>query len=376
VVEAEARALDGFAWLAQLALFLTLGLLAAPSHIAAIAAPALAVALTLTLVARPIATFITLAPFRFRLHERIFAAWAGLRGATPIFLGLAPAALGAPNANLYFSMAFVAVGVSLVAQGWTTPLAARLLGVAGEETEARPLRIGALRGVAVGGAIAAAVAASIAVARIATPAPGITVTPATVAELEGAVGRPGGAIVTSLPADWTDVEDPERRRRLFAATLRPIVQAENARLRAERAEVEAFLVAEERGLALSLGAQARRDVLARAYGLRYEDLDALLARVATRANSLFGRRPSDDGEQGRDSFDDLAESVEEYADTLNAHPAFAAFRDARAAARADGREPTAAELAPFIAPFAADGAAFAASVEEMLQSLPPPGAAS
>src|SRR5690606_6484460 len=117
IVEAEARALDGFAWLAQLFLFLTLGLLATPSHIMVVAGPALAVAVALMLVARPVAVLVTLAPFRFRPNEQLFASWVGLRGAVPIFLGLAPAAFGAPNANLYFSVAFVVVGVSLVAQG-------------------------------------------------------------------------------------------------------------------------------------------------------------------------------------------------------------------------------------------------------------------
>jgi cell volume regulation protein A len=399
VVEAEARALDGFAWLAQLLLFLTLGLLATPSHIVVVAGPALAVALALTLIARPIAVFLSLAPFRFSRNEQLFAAWAGLRGATPIFLGLAPVALGTPNASLYFSVAFVAVGVSLVAQGWTTGAAARLLGVAGEEAE-EGVRIDLLRGGALAVAIAAAVAAVTVLARIAAPAPVITMTPDSVAELEAGMSR-GGALVTALPPDWAAIEDPARRRALFVATLAPLVEAENQRVRAERAELEPLVEDEALGEPLSLSAQARRDVLARAYGVRYADLAELEKRVdvvparlaiaqaalvtgwgtseaALEANALFGRLPSSEGEgetggegqAGARRFESLGDSVADYVDTLNSHPDFAAFREARARARAEGREPTAEELAPYVAPFAEDGEAFAAGVARMLESLP------
>jgi cell volume regulation protein A len=396
VVESEARALDGFAWLAQLALFLILGLLAAPSHIAAIGGPALAVALALTLIARPLAVFATLAPFRFSLNERLFAAWAGLRGATPIFLGLAPVALGTPNASLYFSLAFVAVGVSLVAQGWTTPIAARVLGVGGDAEPGEGIRIGALRGVAVAAAVTASVAAAVMIARLAAPAPAISVSPATAAELEAAVARPGGALVARLPADW-DALDPAARPALFAAVVGPLMEAENARLQAERAEVLALIEAEALGEPASLGGQARRDLLARAYGVGYGDLDELGRRVdvvpprlavaqaahvtgwgmstaAREANALFGRRPrgvgDGEGEAVAPRFNTLADSVADYVATLNTHSDFDAFRDARARARAQGREPTAEELAPFVAPFASEGEDFVASVARILESQP------
>jgi cell volume regulation protein A len=390
IVEAEARALDGFAWLAQLALFLILGLLAAPSHIVAVAVPALAVALALTLIARPLAAFVCLAPFRFSLQEQAFAAWAGLRGATPIFLGLIPVAIGTPNANLYFSVAFVAVGLSLVAQGWTTPLAARLLQVSGEAEAGEQLRIGALRGVAVAAAVAASVTAAVVLARVAAPPPALTVSPASVAELDAALDRSSAAIVTALPPDWTTITDQTRRTTLFVETMRPLVEAENARIREERSEVEAFAEAEARGQPLSLAGQARRDLLARAYGVRYEDIDELLRRVdvvpvdlavaqaalvtgwgtsaaALEDNSLFGRRPSGNGVE---RFPTLLDSVADYASALNSRPDFAAFRDARAAARAEGREPTAEELVAFVAPFAREGEGFAANVRRMIDSLP------
>lgn len=398
VVETEARALDGFAWLAQLGLFLTLGLLATPSHIAVVAGPALAVALTLTFVARPLATLATLAPFRFSLNERLFAAWAGLRGATPIFLGLAPAALGAPNANLYFSVAFVVVGVSLVAQGWTTPFAARLLGVTDTDDADRPapVEIGWTRGLAVGAALVAAASVAVTVARVAAPVAAPTWTPLTVAELEAGLPRAAETPVTTLPEDWLDITDTERRKRLFAGVVGPLAETENRRIAAERAEIEAFRDAEARGETLSLAAQGRRDVLARAYDGDYDDLDDLLARIdgvpprlavaqaalttgwgtstaALEANALFGRRPdenSDGDEEGARRFRDLEASVADYMRALNTLPDFAEFRRVRAAARAAGGVASAEELAPFIAPFASDGPVFAGAVLRTIETLP------
>ncbi len=391
VVESEARTLDGFAWLAQLALFLTLGLLVAPSHVAAIFGPAVAVAAVLILVARPIATFAALAPFKFTFNERLFASWVGLRGATPIFLGLVPAALGAPNANLYFSVAFIVVGVSLVAQGWTTPFAARALGVvegsgADDEPSLSPLRL-----TAVAGALTAAAAALVIIARVAAPVAVPTFMPFTVAELESTLAAPGLPIYAArLPQDWDEITDAERRKRLFIDTIAPIVRAENALIAAERAEVEAFLAADNAGRELSLRDQARRDVLARKYGGDYDDLEELLRRIdvtpvslavaqaafttgwgtssaAREANALYGRRPEGD-EGGPSHFPDLAASVADYFEVLNSHRAFAAFRNARAGARATSALVTGAYLAPHVAPFAADGATFAASVREIIDA--------
>jgi cell volume regulation protein A len=103
--ETVRRALDGFAWLAQLGLFLMLGLLVFPSHLWAVAPAALGVAAFLILVARPAATAASLAFARFGAAEQAFIAWIGLRGATPIFLGVLPVLAGVENANLYFSIA-------------------------------------------------------------------------------------------------------------------------------------------------------------------------------------------------------------------------------------------------------------------------------
>jgi cell volume regulation protein A len=133
--------LDAVTWLAQIVMFVLLGLLVWPERLLTTLAPALAVALTLMLVARPVAVFLCLSPFRFPLREKIFISWVGLRGAVAIFLASIPLLVGLPKAAIYFDIAFVVVLASLLVQGWTIAFAARRLGLALPSLSRLPRRI-------------------------------------------------------------------------------------------------------------------------------------------------------------------------------------------------------------------------------------------
>jgi cell volume regulation protein A len=122
--------LDAATWLAQIVMFVLLGLLVSPARLVSTFLPALAIALALMFVARPLAVFLCLAPFPFPLREKIFISWVGLRGAVAIFLASIPLLVDLPNGEIYFDIAFVVVLVSLAVQGWTIAWAARRLRVA------------------------------------------------------------------------------------------------------------------------------------------------------------------------------------------------------------------------------------------------------
>jgi NhaP-type Na+/H+ and K+/H+ antiporter len=120
--------MEGFAWLAQIILFLMLGLLVTPHDLLPFVPSGIFIAIVLIVVARPLAVFACLVPFRFAWRESAFASWVGLRGAVPIYLSIIPA-LADPGRDVrLFSGVFVVVVVSLVIQGWTISTAARLLG--------------------------------------------------------------------------------------------------------------------------------------------------------------------------------------------------------------------------------------------------------
>jgi cell volume regulation protein A len=122
--------LDAGTWLCQIAMFLVLGLLATPHDLDAALVPALGVAAFLMLVGRPVAVAVCLAPFGYGKREIAFVAWVGLRGAVGIFLASIPMLMRLPNALLIFNVAFIVVLASLLVQGWTLGVAARLFDVA------------------------------------------------------------------------------------------------------------------------------------------------------------------------------------------------------------------------------------------------------
>ncbi len=120
---------DGIAWLMQIAMFLTLGLLVFPSRLLPVAGAGLLLALFLTLVARPVAVFLSLLFQKTRFRRKVLISWVGLRGAAPIILATFPLLAGVRDADLYFNLVFFIVLTSVLLQGTTIPLVARKLGL-------------------------------------------------------------------------------------------------------------------------------------------------------------------------------------------------------------------------------------------------------
>ncbi len=118
---------EGGTWLSQIAMFLTLGLLATPSEFPAVLVSALGLAIFLTFIARPLAVWLCLIPFRFSRRELAFISWVGLRGATTILLAIVPMLGGLPYGQEIFNISFIVVLFSLLVQGWTIAPLARWL---------------------------------------------------------------------------------------------------------------------------------------------------------------------------------------------------------------------------------------------------------
>jgi cell volume regulation protein A len=133
--------LDAITWLAQIVMFVLLGLLVWPQRLESSLFGAIIVALVLMLVARPAAVFLCLWPFNYQWREKLFISWVGLRGAVAIFLASIPLLVGLPGAYLYFDVAFVVVLMSLLVQGWTVALSARKLGMSFARSDPLPRRV-------------------------------------------------------------------------------------------------------------------------------------------------------------------------------------------------------------------------------------------
>ena len=133
--------LDAVTWLAQIVMFVLLGLLVWPHRLADSLVGAVVIAAVLMLVARPVAVFLCLAPFGFPWREKLFLSWVGLRGAVAIFLASIPLLVGLPAGYLFFDVAFVVVLSSLLIQGWTVAFAARKLDISYTRSDPLPRRV-------------------------------------------------------------------------------------------------------------------------------------------------------------------------------------------------------------------------------------------
>lgn len=118
---------DGLAWLMQITMFLTLGLLVFPSRLVPVAGSGLLIAAALMLIARPVSIFITLPGRRFNIREKLFLSWVGLRGAVPIILATFPLLAQIPQADMMFNVVFFVVLTSVLLQGTTIAPLARWL---------------------------------------------------------------------------------------------------------------------------------------------------------------------------------------------------------------------------------------------------------
>jgi cell volume regulation protein A len=120
---------DGQAWLMQIVMFLTLGLLVYPSRIVPIAGLGVLIALVLIFVARPISVFISLSFFKIKVRDKLFISWVGLRGAVPIVFATYPLIASLEKADTIFHLVFFISASSVLLQGSTLPLVAKWLKV-------------------------------------------------------------------------------------------------------------------------------------------------------------------------------------------------------------------------------------------------------
>ena len=125
--------MQGLTWLWQIVMFLTLGLLVNPSQMVRVLLVAVAIGLFMMFVARPIAVFLCLQPFRVPVKAKLFLSWVGLRGAVPIIFATYPVIAGIEDADFLFDVVFVITLLSLSLQGTTITACARWLGLATQE---------------------------------------------------------------------------------------------------------------------------------------------------------------------------------------------------------------------------------------------------
>lgn len=127
---------DGVAWLMQILMFLTLGLLVFPSHMVPVVGAGLLISLFLIFVARPISVFLSMSFFKTSIQDRLYVSWVGLRGAVPIVFATYPMLAGVENSEMIFNIVFFIVLTSVMLQGTTLSPVAKLLNLS--ETDQKP----------------------------------------------------------------------------------------------------------------------------------------------------------------------------------------------------------------------------------------------
>lgn len=132
---------EGMAWLAQMVMFILLGLLVFPRQLPPVALPGLLIAAGLIFLARPLAVWLSTLGMGFARKERALLAWAGLRGAVPIILATYPLLAGVPDSGMIFNVVFFVVLTSAAVQGATVGRVAHWLGIAGGALPARPVAL-------------------------------------------------------------------------------------------------------------------------------------------------------------------------------------------------------------------------------------------
>ncbi|MDD4955216.1 MAG: potassium/proton antiporter [Candidatus Omnitrophica bacterium] len=128
---------DGVAWLMQIAMFLTLGLLVFPSQLIPVCGVSVLIAFILMLVARPASVFLCLLPFGINLRKKTMVAWVGLRGAVPVVLATFPLLAGIPQAGMIFNVVFFVVLTSVLVQGASIPFVSKILKTKGPPVNIR-----------------------------------------------------------------------------------------------------------------------------------------------------------------------------------------------------------------------------------------------
>ncbi|MCQ3927903.1 MAG: potassium/proton antiporter [Candidatus Jettenia sp.] len=118
---------DGLAWLAQIVMFITLGLLVFPSHIVPLIGAGSLLTFLLMVVARPVSVLLCLLPFNMNMRQKVLVAWVGLRGSVPIILATFPFMAGIPQADTIFNIVFFVVIASVFIQGTSIPILSKIL---------------------------------------------------------------------------------------------------------------------------------------------------------------------------------------------------------------------------------------------------------